>query len=80
MTKQTQGAVGGLAWTPSDTATIQRPTRGIQVATFGDVALGYPDGTTCVWPACIEGVIHPHVGFTRVLETGTTATGIVVAF
>lgn len=80
MTKQTQGAVGGLAWTPSDTAIITRPTRGLQVTVSGNVALGYPDGTTCVWPSCIEGLIHPHVGFNRVLATGTTATGIVVAF
>jgi hypothetical protein len=80
MTKQTQGAVFGEAWTPSDTALIKRETRGFQVGVAGDVALEYADGTTCVWPACTAGVIHPHVGFVRVLATGTAATGIVVAY
>ena len=80
MSKETIGAVGGLAWTPSDTALIRRPTRGFQVSVSGDVALGYADGTTCVWPNCAAGVIHPHHDFTRLLATGTTATTIVLAF
>jgi len=80
MSKQTQGAVFGLAWTPSDTAKIEGEARGFQVGTAGAVALEYDDGTSCVWPACVAGVLHPHVGFRRVLSTGTDATGIVVAF
>lgn len=74
------GAIGGAAYTPSDTAKISRLTRGFQVAVAGDVALGYPDGNSTVWPACTAGVLHPHYGFVRVLATGTTATGIVVAY
>lgn len=78
--RSTIGAIGGEAYTPSDTAIIARQTRGFQVAVAGDVALGYADGTTCVWPACAEGALHPHFGFIRILATGTTATGIVVAY
>jgi len=80
MTKQTQGAVGGETWTPSDTARISRPTRGFQCGGAGDVALEYEDGSTVTWPACAAGVLHPHVGFVRVLAAGTTATDIVVAY
>tara|TARA_R110000744_G_scaffold151628_4_gene265188 strand:+ start:508 stop:750 length:243 start_codon:yes stop_codon:yes gene_type:complete len=80
MTKENIGAVGGSSWTASDTALIGRAARGFQVGVAGDVALGYPDGTTQVWPACAAGVLHPHNGFIRVLSTGTTATSIVVAY
>jgi hypothetical protein len=78
--KETIGAIGGESWTPSDSALITRPTRGFQVAVAGAVALEYEDGSTCVWPACAAGVLHPHYGFVRVLDTGTDATGIVVAY
>lgn len=80
MTKENIGAVFGQAWTPSDTARIGRPARGFQVGVEGNVALEYANGDTCVWPACAAGMIHPHVDFVRVLATGTTATGIVVAY
>ena len=78
--KETVGALGGEAWTPSDSAKIERHTRGFQVGAAGDVALEYEDGSSVVWPACAEGIIHPHHGFVKVLSTGTTATGIVVAY
>ena len=80
MSKQYIGAVGGQAWTPSDTVQVTRPPRGFQVGVAGNVVLGYADGTTAVWPACVAGVIHAHDGFTRILSTGTTATSIVVAY
>ena len=80
MSKQYIGAVGGEPWTPSDTVQVTRPPRGFQVGVAGNVALGYADGTTAVWPACVAGVIHAHDGFTRILSTGTTATSIVVAY
>lgn len=80
MNKENIGAVGGQSWTPSDTTRLPRPPRGFQVGVAGDVAVEYKDGTTVVWPACIAGVIHPHNGFTRILATGTTATGVVVAY
>lgn len=78
--RSTIGAIGGQVWTPSNTNLIPRQARGFQVGVAGDVALGYPDGTTVVWPGCLAGMIHPHFGFTRILATGTTATGIVVAY
>lgn len=80
MPDDNSGAMGGRTVTPSDTAPIGRRTRGFQVAVAGDVALKYADGTTATWPACVAGMLHPHYGFTHVLSTGTTATGIVVAF
>ena len=80
MLNDTIGAIAGAAHTPSDTAIISRNTRGFQVAVAGDVALGYKDGTSVVWPACAVGFVHAHFGFVRVLATGTTATGIVIAF
>mgnify|MGYP003647060636 CR=1 FL=1 len=80
MSKETIGALGGNDVTPSDTTIITRPTRGFQVAVTGVVVLGYSDGTTQAWPACVAGLLHSHNGFTRVLATGTTATGIVVAY
>lgn len=76
----TEGALGGTSWTPSDSTDIGRPTRGFQVGVAGDVALQYEDGTSVTWPACVAGVLHAHSGFVKVLATGTTATGIVVAY
>ena len=78
--KETVGAIGGESWTPSDTATIARHARGFQVSGAGDVALEYADGSTVTWPDCVAGVVHAHYGFVKVLATGTTATGIVVAY
>jgi hypothetical protein len=80
MSKENIGALGGDDHTPSDTAIIGRHTRGFQVAVAGAVALGYPDGTTQAWPACVAGVLHPHDGFNQILASGTAATGIVVAY
>ena len=80
MPDDTIGALGGTVVTPSDTTIISRPTRGFQVSVAGDVTLGYRDGTTALWPACVAGVLHPHYGFTQVRATGTTATGITVAY
>lgn len=80
MSNANVGATGGASYTPSDSALIGRPARGFQVAVAGDVALQYADGTSCTWPACEAGFIHAHWGFTRILATGTTATGIVVAY
>jgi len=70
----------GLSVTPSDTDIIAGQPRGFYVAVAGDVALEYPDGTQVTWPACVAGVPHPHFGFSKVLSTGTTATGIVVGY
>jgi hypothetical protein len=80
MPDDTIGALGGVVYTPSDTAVIDRPPRGFQVAVAGDVVLGYKDGTTCLWPACAAGMLHAHYGYIRIMATGTTATGITVAY
>lgn len=80
MDRSTIGAIGGEAWTPSNTTLIPRPARGFQVGVAGDVALEYADGSIVVWPACVAGITHAHWGFVRIRATGTTATGIVVAY
>ncbi len=80
MTMDVIGATGGIAWTPSDSDRLPRLPRGFQVASEGDVALEYADGSSVVWPGCATGFVHAHFHFTKILETGTTATGIVVAF
>ena len=80
MSMETVGARGGVAVSPSNTVPVAAAVpRGFQVAVAGDVALKYADGSTVTWPACVAGVLHPHFGFTHVMATGTTATGVVVA-
>jgi hypothetical protein len=80
MSKENIGVLYGEPWTPSDTVVIRRHTRGFQVGVAGDVTLGYSDGTSHTWPACIAGVVHPHDGFIRLLSTDTTASTISVAY
>lgn len=63
--------------TPSDTVNIAGGSiRGFYVGVAGDVAVIMPDGTTGVWPALAAGGPHP-IQASRILATGTTATGIV---
>lgn len=69
-------ATGIFDIVPSDASDISTVTRSIMVATVGDVAVVMKDGTTGVLPALSPGVPYP-VRVTRVLATGTTATGIV---
>ena len=53
-----------------------RPTRGLMVAGAGDVALVTLGGETAILPALVPGVQYA-IRATRILSTGTTATGIV---
>ena len=66
---------GGFDVTPNDANDLAQVTRGFTVATAGDVAVMYADGTTVVLPARQPGIDYAH-RVKRVLSTGTTATGI----
>jgi hypothetical protein len=63
--------------TPSDTADIPA-TRGVSVATAGDMKVTTVGGETVVIPsgALAAGIVHP-IRVTRVWATGTAAVGIV---
>jgi len=71
------GARGIVAITPSDSADITGGyIRGFIVTVAGDVAANFADGSTGTLPACAVGVQHVYQ-ITRILSTGTTATGII---
>ena len=70
-----------LAVTPSDTDTLRADglaCRAINVAADGTVALVDKDGNT-VSLYLLAGFLH-RVGAVQIMETGTTATGIVAGF
>lgn len=70
-----------LEVTPSDTDTLRADglaCRAINVAEDGDVAIVDKDGNT-VTLYLAAGFLH-RVGAVQVLDTGTTATGIVAGF
>lgn len=66
---------GGFDVVPADGADLPAVTRGVMVTSAGDVAVKLKSGDTLVLPGLAAGVIYP-VRVARVLETGTTATGI----
>jgi hypothetical protein len=66
---------GGFDVTPSDAADLPQMTRGVMVASAGDLAVVLKSGDAVTLPALSPGVIYPH-RIARVLATGTTATGI----
>lgn len=67
--------IGGLNIVPDDIADLPVLTRGLMVATAGDVAVTFKDGSQVVLPELAPGVIYP-VRLRRVAATGTTATGL----
>ncbi|MGR3699462.1 MAG: spike base protein, RCAP_Rcc01079 family [Roseovarius sp.] len=66
---------GGFDVTPSDAADLLQMTRGVMVASAGDLAVVLKSGDAVTLPALSPGVIYP-IRIARVLATGTTATGI----
>lgn len=71
------GAVGIVAITPSDSADVPGGyIRGFIVTVAGDVAVNMADGSTGTLPDCAVGVQHVYQ-ISRILSTGTTATGII---
>lgn len=66
---------GGFDITPDDGADLASVTRGLMVSAAGDVAVTFRDGSTVTLPGLSPGVIYP-LRVTRVLASGTTATGV----
>ena len=66
---------GGCDVTPSDAADLPQMTRGVMVASAGDLAVVLKSGDAVTLPALSPGVLYP-IRIARVLATGTTATGI----
>lgn len=66
---------GGFDVTPDDGADLTTLPRALMVAVGGDVAVILKDGTSVTLPGLAAGVMYP-VRTTRILATGTTATGI----
>ena len=66
---------GGFDITPDDATDLASVTRAIILGTAGDVAVVLKNGDAITLPALAAGVIYP-VRVSRVLATGTTATGL----
>lgn len=60
----------------NDNKDLPEITRGLMVATAGDVRVRFEDGSEATLPELRPGVIYP-VAVARVLFTGTEADGIV---
>lgn len=71
----TSPVTGGFDITPADGTDLARVTRALMVTTAGDVAVTFRDGTSLTLPGLTPGVIYP-LRVTRVLATGTTASGV----
>ena len=71
------GSASCFAVTPSDSATLTYPTRGIYVGVSGDVAVILQDDTAAVtFKNMVQGCIYP-MQVSKVMSTNTTATNIV---
>jgi hypothetical protein len=67
------------ALTPSDTATLVKPTRALWVGGAGDVAAVRQDGSVGVFVAVPAGSWLP-IAVWRVNATGTTATSLMALY
>ena len=66
---------GGFDITPSDADEISQVTRAIMVSQSGDLSVELKSGDAIVLKNRIPGAVYPfHIS--KVLSTGTTATGI----
>jgi hypothetical protein len=66
---------GGFDIAPDDSADLQTVTRAFILGGGGDVAVVLKDGDTITLSGLAAGVIYP-LRVSRVLATGTTATGL----
>ncbi len=66
---------GGFDIVPNDSSDIEQMTRAIMVTGSGDVTIVMKGGETLSLPNLSTGVIYPF-RISRVMATGTTATGI----
>jgi hypothetical protein len=72
-------AVSAAAITPSDTADLPTPTRGIYVGVGGNLTVNMLEDDNVVFVGLLPGVIHP-IACSRIFATGTTAASIVGIF
>ncbi|MEO9648811.1 MAG: hypothetical protein ABJ360_22495 [Roseobacter sp.] len=73
------GAVGGVAITPSDSATIEPVPRALWVGVSGDINVEFIDGSTAILKSAAAGTPLP-LQVSKVLATSTTATDIVALY
>jgi len=66
---------GGFDIMPDDVVDLPKVTRAIVLASGGDVSVVLKNGDAITLPGLTVGVIYP-VRVSRVLVTGTTATGL----
>ncbi|EEB83188.1 spike base protein, RCAP_Rcc01079 family [Roseobacter sp. GAI101] len=66
---------GGFDITPDDSNDLAQVTRAFMVSGAGDVAVVLKNGTTLDLAGLTAGVLYPF-RVSKVLATGTTATGI----
>ena len=66
---------GGFSITPDDAADIAQVTRAVMVSGAGDLSVVLKSGDTMTLPNLMAGVVYPF-RVARVLDTGTTASGI----
>jgi hypothetical protein len=66
---------GALAITTSDATVYNPPLRGLYANVSGTIAIVFADGSTFSGTLA-TGVIHPIAGISKIMATGTTATGI----
>ena len=71
--KTSDSIVGAKAVTLD--AEFGTPSRGIMVGVAGNVAFTMTDGSSVILPNLTAGVVH-RISATKVITTGTTATGI----
>lgn len=75
MALKTDPAQGALTITPDDDTDLIQQTTGIYVGVSGNVAVITSRGESVIFLNAAQGSILP-VQATRVLDTGTTATGL----
>ncbi len=66
---------GGFAIAPDDATDVAQVTRAIMVSVAGNVSVVLKSGDAVTLPNLMAGVVYPF-RVARVLDTGTTATGI----
>lgn len=74
----TSPLIGAEEVTPNDAADLTHVSRGIWIGTAGDLRVTMKSGQTVTYPSLAAGW-HP-LRVSRVLATGTTASGIVAAW
>lgn len=72
-------AQGATLLTPSDSADLAIPSRGLYVGGTGNVKVTMRGGDTLLFTGLAAGVIHP-ISVVRVWSTTTTATSIIAVY